>query len=171
MNNETNSPWPSVVPNSGDDFNFLEFNDLDIDFSAAFGETPTGGDNVQQDDQAALKVQYGGPAFYGNDMPMRNDGSLAKASATDVNMLKGRISGLQVQPGSHPQTESRSYGAQQPLHYHAQGRIPPTPTSLDLHGTRSHFNVVDPHQQALFETHMRKQQDQVSVIESRMNML
>ena len=149
-----------MVPNLGDEFAFLEFNDLDIDFSAFEGNT-TSGENAQQDDRA-LKAVYGEPAYYGNSASIRNDGSLPKSSsAADINMLKGQISGLQVQPSSHPHGEVQAYGAQQPLHYQAQGRIPPTPTSIDIRGNRQQFNMVDPQQQAMFEAHMRKQQDQV----------
>ena len=157
-----------MVPSSGDEFtSFLDLPDLDIDFANFEGHA--GGASVQ-DDQSALKSRYGQGGFYAGDAGMRDDGMLPKsASATDMHMLKGRISGLHMQPGSLSQAEQHAHMGQQPMQFHNSGRIPPTPSSLDIHGSRSHFAPADPQQKAMFEAHMRKQQEQVSGAEQPMS--
>ena len=152
-----------MVPSSGDEFaSFIDLPDLDIDFTNIDGSVASG-DNVE-DSQPALKSRYIGHDFYSGDGVVRGDGILPKsASATDMNMLK-RISGLQVQPGSYPQAEHHTQVAPQHVHFHNQGVIPPTPTSLDLHGNRSHFTTIDPHHHAMYEAQLRKQQQEVSSI-------
>lgn len=161
--NEANPSWPSMVPTSGDELaNFLDLPDLDIDFSN-FDDNAAVSDLIQ-DDQSTLKSRYSQPALYGGDGGFREESLQKSASATDMHMLKGRLTGLQVQPGQLSQAEQNAYMGQQSMQFHSQGRIPPTPVSLDLHGNRSHFAAMDPQQQAMYEAQMRnKQQEQVSV--------
>ena len=165
MNNEGHSTWPAAVTNTEDDFaNFLDFPELEIDFSNLDANV-VGVKNIQ-DDQGPLKNHhYSHTGYYAGDGGMREDALLPKsASATDMNTLKGRISGLQMQSGSLPSAEQHGYLGQHALQFQSQGRIPPTPTSLDIHGNRHHYSFADPQQQMLFEAQMQKQsQDQVSL--------
>ena len=161
MNDEASPSWPSLVSTSGDEFaNFLDLPDLDIDFTTF--DDNTGADSVQED-QFAPRSRYGQGGFYAGDAGMSDDTMLPKsASATDMHALKGQISGLQAQAGSHTSQRQGQMG-QQPMPYHSAGRIPPTPSSLEMRGNHNQFIPTDPQQQAIYEAHMRKQQEQVSL--------
>ena len=164
MNSEGNPVWPTTVPTSSEDFaNFLDLPDLELDFSQFDPNATSGGESIQ-DDQAVIKGPYGQP-YYAGDGGMREDNLMQKsASASDINMLKGRISGLQVHPGNHPGNDQHAFAAQHQMQFHNQGRIPPTPTSIELHGNRHPYPAIDSQQQAMYEAQLRKQQqDQVSV--------
>ena len=161
MNNEANSSWPSMVPSSGDEFaSFIDLPDLDID-SSNLDNGASAGEHVE-DGQSELRNHYGQHTFFGGDVGAHEEGMIPRsASATDINMLK-RISGLQVQPGSYPQAEHHTQFGSQAMQFHHQGVIPPTPTSLDIHGNRSHFNTIDAQQQTMYDAQLRKQQQEVS---------
>ena len=150
-----------MVPNSGDEFaSFIDLPDLDIDFSNLNNGASDGGH--LEDGQSELGSHYGQHPFFAGDAGAHEEGMIPRsASATDMNMLK-RISGLQVQPGSYPQGEHHTQFGSQTMPFHHQGIIPPTPTSLDIHGNRSHFHAIDPQQHTMYDAQLRKQQQEVS---------
>ena len=165
MNSKANSSWPSMVPTSGDEFaSFIDLPDLDIDFSSF--DNDASDSRHLEDGQSGLGSHYGQHPFFTGDAGAHEEGLIPRsASATDMNMLK-RISGLQVQPGSYPQGEHHTQFGSQAMQFHHHGVIPPTPNSLDIHGNRSHFNAIDPQQHTMYETQLRKQQQEVSATTS-----
>ena len=151
MQSDPSSAWPSAAATATDDLaNFFEFNDIDLDFQAFEDQTSA---QTSQDVSAqnGAKQGYDTTEYYDQ---MRH-ASIPKTGSTGD--LRGRMTGLQMRTNNHPM----QHGYPQSIQY--QSRIPPTPSSSELHGTHPHL-LVDSQQAAMYEAHMRKQQEQVGFL-------
>jgi hypothetical protein len=150
MNNECNSQWTSGVSTSADDFTFLEFDNIDIDLLPQFDGNASTTEPSHQEQGTALKGGYPNADYYSGTQSQQ-DASLYKNDT--LNMLKGRMNGLQVQPGGGSSSHEHSY-----VSHYGQGKPPPTPNSIEMQGNRQQFNTVDA-QQAIYKSHMQSQQE------------
>lgn len=150
MQNDSSSTWSTAAPTSGEDFaRFLEFHDLDLDLSAFDDQAQVSAQSQDVSDHHGMKQDYDAAAYYDqlHHVAIQKDGSTGD--------LRGQMTGLHVGSSTH----SLSNGYQQQMYY--QNRIPPTPSSTDIHGRQSQ-SLVDAQQASMYEAQVRKQQEQVS---------
>ena len=159
MQNDPSSTWSTVVPTSGDDFDtFLAFSDLDLDLSAFDdGQAQLPAQSQELSDQNVMKDDYDTTVYYEqlHHVAMQKHGSTGD--------LRGQMTGLHMRSSTLP-LQHEYHHHQQQMHY--QSRIPPTPSSADLHGAQSQL-MVDVHEASMYEAQVRKQQEQVSFISER----
>lgn len=151
--------------------NFLEFGDLQLNFPAFDPHEQDGGDEHQSRNHgldATMEAEMG-------MMGMKGD----MQQQVDPNLMPMQTSMAELQQALNGSTESlfdmnmqAQLFHQQQLHYHQQRRmqglyhrqgvVPPTPTSLELHGQPRSYPHMDPQARAMYEHYARKQHDHVS---------
>ena len=153
MNHESSSEWPSLVAGAGDDFSFLEFPDLGVDFPAL--DAPTDAADVQSHPPQLPGPRHGSAA--------EGEGP-ASGSAAAMSALRHKASNSQLlaHGGQQQPQQALPFATQGMAQFYGHGGVPPTPNSMEMHGMHRHFSTVDPqHTQAMFEAYQRKQQEQV----------
>ena len=149
-----------------DDFSsFLDFGDLNF---SAFGDGSVGG---------TPQASGGGGDGGAMDMSMEGAGTAVAAmishSGAQHNSLTNPMNGFQeafAGIGSpvpfiarqQNQQQQAQMQMQQQSRYYGHNAVPPTPNSLELHGSHpDYFNPADRQQQLMFEHYRRQQNEQV----------
>lgn len=137
MNQISTSPWSPIVTGPEEELaSFLEFADLPLTFS--FDEGPQHGRGLQQEADGAMDTPMGN----GSGMLPLADGQL-QHQLNHHNPI-GSMSGYQPQfhqmsiAGEIFNQQHSHLGLQVPA-YRPQGMIPPTPTSIEMHGDQQRY--------------------------------
>lgn len=161
MNQISASPWSPMVTGPEEELvSFLEFGDLPLTFP--FDEAPQHGRGMQQEPDGAMDTPMGN----GTGMLPMEDGQLQHQlnHSNSIGAMGGyqpqfhhmNISGELFNPHQHPHLQ---------LHvppYRPQGMIPPTPTSIEMHGDQPrYYTTAGDHSQALYDRLGRNIKDQV----------
>ncbi|MCJ1359589.1 MAG: hypothetical protein MMC33_009591 [Icmadophila ericetorum] len=168
MNQTPTTTWSPMVSGPDDDFaSFLEFNDLQLNFPAFDDNVHQDGDEMQQESVNALDTRMDNEVgMMGNMQQQQIDPSLMPstpmAGLSSINGSNESLMDLNMQAQMHRQRQQHQYQQDVQNHYQRQGMIPPTPTSIEMHGGGSHYYPqIDPQTQAVYEHYARKQQDQI----------
>lgn len=172
MSQSSTTTWSPMVSGPEEDFaNFLEFGDLQLNFPAFDAHVQDGGEEQQNQshelDAATMEAEMGMMGMKG-DMQQQVDPNLMPmpTSMAELQALDGSTDSLldmnmQAQLFHQQQLQYHQQRRMQGL-YHRQGVVPPTPTSLEMHGQPRSYPQMDPQARAMYEHYSRKQQDHVS---------
>lgn len=163
MNQISTSPWSPIVTGPEEELaSFLEFADLPLTFP--FDEAPQHGQSLQQEADGAMDTPMGN----GSGMLPLADGQL-QHQLHHPNPI-GSMSGYQSQfhqmgiPGEifNQQQQQHSHLGLQVPSYRPQGMIPPTPTSIEMHGDQQRYyqTTGDHNPHGIYDrlgTHMKDQ--------------
>lgn len=170
MNQISGASWSPIVTGSEEELaSFLEFADLPLTFS--FDEAPQHGRSLQQEADGAM------------DTPMGNSsGILPLADGQLQHQLNhpnptGSMGGYQPQfhqmsiPGEmfNQQPQQHPHLPLQVPHYRPQGMIPPTPTSIEMHGDQQRFyqTAGDHNAHLIYDRLGTNMKDQVRILDAR----
>jgi hypothetical protein len=168
MNSDPTQAWNTMVQDADKEFsNFLDFNDINIDFPTFENE------NQSQQGCSQPNGQSHAATRGGQETEMR--GASGNLMVHEQGMMSGGAGPMDIQFGNPHASKSmmdlehqarvqqqHQFYAQQHGHYQRQG-VPPTPNSLEMIGGHPQFSGVNNPQQAraFYETYARKQQEQV----------
>ena len=164
MNQISASSWSPIVTGPEEELaSFLEFADLPLTFS--FDETPHHGRSLQQQADGAMDTPMGD----GSGMLPLADGQL-QHQINHPNSI-GSMSGYQ--PQFHQMSiPGEIFNQQQQPHlqlhvppYRPQGIIPPTPTSIEMHGDQQRYyqTAGDHNPHAIYDRLGTNMKDQVRI--------
>lgn len=152
--------WSPTVSGPEDDFsNFLEFSDLQLDFSS-LDDNPHNGENIQAD---------------GDPMDVRNnaiDDLLEFRQLGDSSATTGFNEPIEVFPDIQMQSQQLDKHLSQHLTYGhpfaAHNGVPPTPNSMEIHGSQAQYNhaLSDVHPQVTYAHPRHTHDGQVSCLMS-----
>lgn len=166
MNQITTPTWSPMVSGPEEDFaSFLEFSDLQLNFPPFDGSHNEG--PMQQDAAVAL------------DTTMENVGEMMELKEGQAQQqmepheMQQQSSSMGMMESLHGSTDSlldmdmqvqlfqqQQQHQMQGQHYQRHNMVPPTPNSIEMHGTKAHY-YLDPQAQAMYERYSRHQKDQV----------
>ena len=155
-----------MVSGPEEDFaNFLEFSDLQLTFPTFDINGHNGGD-VQQESAGGLDTTMENET----ELMDYKEGQIDQQMDQDVAFSPGvhGINGsteslldLIVQPQLFHQ-QQRQHQQPQMRNQYPQGRVPPTPNSIEMHGGHArYYPQVDPQAQAMYDRYTRNQKEQV----------
>lgn len=168
MNQISASTWSPIVTGPEDELaSFLEFGDLPLTF--AFDEATQHERGLQQEADGAMDL----PMANGAGMLPLGDGQLqhrvdqqdpmGPISAYEPQFHQMNIAGELFHSHQHPHLQL------QVPSYRTPGMIPPTPTSIEMHGDppRYYHTARDHQSQALYDRLGTNAKDQVRLIDAR----
>ena len=172
MNQISNSTWSPIVTGSEEELaSFLEFADLPLTFP--FDETPQHGHSLQQEADGAM------------DTPMGNGSGMLPLADGQLQHQLNHPNHIESMGGYQPQFQHMSIPGelftqqqQQQQHphlqlqvppYRPQGIIPPTPTSIEMHGDQQRYyqTAGDHNPHAIYNRLGTNIKDQVRVPETK----
>lgn len=163
MNQPQTTGWSPLVSGPDEDFaNFLEFGDLQLDFSPFDGISQNGG-HMQQDSDVAMDTPMGtAPEMPGYDEaqvshPLNH--STSNPLFNGYGGHQGHLFDMRI-PTEHLNQQPHVYAKGGPQY--TQGMVPPTPNSIEMHGGHPGYYQMAVHQQAhMYEHYQRNQRDKV----------
>ena len=160
MNQPQPSGWSPVVSGPDEDFaNFLEFGDLQLTFPH-FDGLAQGTGHVQQDADIPMDTTMDTTT----EILGYGDGHVPQQlNHSTSNPLMNGYAGDQGHLFDMPEHFNQpSHAFSKGLHQYAQGMVPPTPNSIEMHGGHPGYYQIPLHQQAhMYEHYRRNQPDQV----------
>lgn len=167
MNQISAPPWSPLVTGPEDELaSFLEFGELPLTFP--FEEAPQHGHSLQQEADSAMDTTMGNDTGV---LPLE-DGQL-QHQINHPNSMRP-IGGYEPQ-FHHMSIAGELFNHHQQRHpqlqvppYRAPGMIPPTPTSMEMHGDqpRYYHTAGDHHPQGLYDRYGTNMKDQVRPIDA-----
>ena len=172
MNHNPTPHWSPLLSGSAhDDFaNFVDFGDLDFSAFDGISQDTT---NLQQDGTVQMDT-----SMDGNDVGIlefeqghtQHHTMLQHSQAPAMNGFHGSTDSfpeLAMQSGMYEQQRQQQM-YMQVQQYHNQNIVPPTPTSIEMHGGRTHYyHTPMEHPQLHIYDHYRRQKDQVPQASTR----
>ena len=164
MNQSTTTTWSPMIAGPDEDFaNFLEFSDLQLNFPAFDTEAQDATtDQIPNHGLDTTMETGGGMVGMKGDIQHQIDPNLLpmQASMAETRSLHSSTDALldmnmQAQIFHHQQLQYHQQRRVQNL-YHTQGMVPPTPSSLEIHGQPRSYPQMDPHARAMYEHYARK---------------
>ncbi|MCJ1409157.1 hypothetical protein MMC19_003235 [Ptychographa xylographoides] len=166
----TTTTWSPMVSAPEDDFSsFLDFNDLQLNFSTFDGASPEGESGRQglgHGIDAEMENGVGMMVMKDGDLQQQIDPSLASMPTAlpepqDVHSSSESLldMNMQVQLFHQQQLHYHQQLRMEALYHQRPGMVPPTPTSLEIHGQPRSYPQMDPTQRAMYEHYARKQQN------------
>lgn len=168
MNQISASSWSPIVTGPEEELaSFLEFADLPLTFP--FDEAPQHGRSLQQEADGAMDTSMGN----GSGMLPLEDGPL-QHQLNHPNAM-GSMGGYQPQfhhmgiPGDLFNPHQHPHLQLQVPPYRPQGTIPPTPTSIEMHGDQQRYYQAagDHNPHAIYDRLGTNIKDQVRPLDAR----
>lgn len=166
--NQISASWSPLVTGPEEELaSFLEFADLPLTFP--FDEAPQHGPSLQQEADGAMDTPMGN----GSGILPLADGQL-QHQLNHPNPV-GSMAGYQ--PQFHPMSIPGDLFNQHQQHphlqlqvppYRPQGMIPPTPTSIEMHGDRQRYyqTAGDPNPHGIYDRLGTNIKDQVRILDA-----
>jgi hypothetical protein len=161
-----------MVSGPEEDFtSFLEFGELQLNFPTFDTQGHDGGEGQHSPGHGMGSAMETEETMMGmkDDLQQQIDPSLMQmqTSMPGLQVLHGSADSLldlNMQAQLFHQQQLQYHQQQRRMQglYHRQGMIPPTPTSLEIHGQPRSYPQMDPQARAMYEHYTQKQQDGVS---------